>query len=208
MAEAANWMDMDGAGTPAGGLIVQFYRGTKLDPIATQAQGIPVHKGIDYVKVGIAGEKDNTIFEVDLVRADRRWPEQYRAYKEGREQIGDGTPLEVLFPASPEIVLNMKANHIHTVQQLANYPDSGSMGFATTYKQRAQQFLKGLEGNKFLEMEQMAKNAQNEVAELKAMVAQLSTAQAPVRQAPMIEAEPPRRGPGRPPKIREEGAPT
>lgn len=201
MADQGQWMEMDGANTQNGGLFVQFYRGTKYDPIETAAQGFPVSKGVDYVKIGIAGEKDNTIFEIDEKslttiggtsgRVDKRWPEAWRAYKEGRQQSMEGTSLEVLFPASPEVVMNLKANNIYTVQQLANYPDSSEFKFGLTFKLRAQQFLDGLKGNRFHEMEKIASDARNEVAELKAMVAQLSAAQ---------QTEPKRRGPGRPPK--------
>lgn len=208
MADQGTWMDMDGANTQSG-LFVQFYRGTKHDPIATAAQGFPVSRGVDYVKIGIAGEKDNSIFEVDEKsntmiggtpgRVDRRWPELWRAYKDGREQSMSGTSLEVLFPGSPEVIANLKANNIYTVQQLATFPDSSEFKFALTFKQRAQQFLDGLKGNRFHELERENQNTKSELAEVKAMLAQMSAQQT----APRRRGRPPA---VKPPELAPQGA--
>ncbi len=196
--EKADWMDVDGAQT--GGVVVHFFRGTKYDPIKTGEEGYPVSRGIDYMRVGIAGEKDNAIFEIDPksliavgssspLPVNRRYPELWRAYKDGREQSMSGTSLEVLFPGSPEVVANLKANNIYTVQQLAEYPDSSEFKFGLTLKQKAQQFLDGLKGNRFHELERQAAQDRAELEEMKRMVAQLTAQQeAPKRR-------------GRPPKV-------
>jgi len=213
MAESANWMDMEGAQN-SGGLNVQFYRGTKRDVFNSTLQGLPLDVGIDYVKVSNAGEKDNVIHEVNELHK-RRWPEQWRAYQEGRAQIADGTPMDMLFPGNPEIVSTLKANNVHTIEQLADYPDSSLTAFTPTWKAKAQQFLKGKVDNRFPELEARAKQAETELAEMKAMVQQLMAAQqantAPINVDQVevanivpVEPEQPRRGPGRPPKPQED----
>lgn len=212
MAESANWMDMEGTQN-SGGLNVQFYRGTKRDVYNSTLQGLPLDVGIDYVKVSNAGEKDNVIHEVNELHK-RRWPEQWRAYQEGRLQIADGTPMDMLFPGNPEIVSTLKANNVHTIEQLADYPDSSLTAFTPTWKQKAQHFLKGKVDNRYPQLEREAAEAKAEVAELKAMVEQLlagqtRTASPAVEQVEVAhivpaDPEPQRRGPGRPPKTQED----
>lgn len=209
MAESANWMDMEGA-QDKGGLNVQFYRGSKRDVYNSTLKGLPIDVGIDYVKVSNAGEKDNVIHEVNELHK-RRWPEQWRAYQEGRLQIADGTPMDMLFPGNPEIVSSLKANNVHTIEQLAEYPDSSLTAFAPTWKQKAQQFLKGKVDNRFPELEQRAKDAEARLLEMDAMIKQLMAAQGnsvadQVEVANIVPAdpEPQRRGPGRPPKTLED----
>jgi len=210
MAESANWMDMEGAQN-SGGLNVQFYRGTKRDVFNSTLQGLPLDVGIDYVKVSNAGEKDNVIHEVNELHK-RRWPEQWRAYQEGRAQIADGTPMDMLFPGNPEIVSTLKANNVHTIEQLADYPDSSLTAFTPTWKAKAQQFLKGKVDNRFPELEARAQNAEARLVEMEAMMKQLLASQGSVNSADQVEVanivpvdpEQPRRGPGRPPKTQED----
>ena len=40
-------------------------------------------------------------------------------------QLGTGLPLQEWAPLSRSQVLELKANHIHTVEQLSEIPDSG-----------------------------------------------------------------------------------
>lgn len=206
-AENANWMDIEGQTT--GGLNVQFYRGTKRDVFGSIAAGYPIDVGVDYVKVSHAGEKDNTIMLMSELTPKQRqdWREQMTAYKEGRTQVANGTPMDLLFPGNPEIVSTLKANNVHTIEQLANYPDSSSMQFAPTWKAKAIQFIDGKKDNRFPALEQRAKEAEAQLAAMKAQLDQLIAA----KQAPAIEdeveianIEPVKRGPGRLPKPLED----
>lgn len=196
-----------------GSLIVEFFRSSKRDIYQSIQQGIPVVNGIDMVKVMQAGEKDSTIFEVNEMHK-RRWKEQWKAYQEGREQIGDGRALDMLFPGNPEIVETLKHLHIHTIEQLANTPDgSVSAAFVFTWKQQAQKFLGGIQENRFPQLEHDLEeaNARNkQMAEQMALMQQqMATLMA--RQATgedgdehIVPApdnpEQVRRGPGRPRK--------
>jgi len=141
---------------------VRFYRGTKRDNFRSQEAGYPIEVGIDLVEIRQFGEKDSTIHEVSG-RDKARWPRHWAAYEQGREQIGDGTPLDLLFPKNPEIVATLKANHIHHIQALAVLPDSSNFAFAGEFKKKAIAFLDGIgKGQKFHALEKRA-----EVAELK-----------------------------------------
>lgn len=55
-------------------------------------------------------------------RVKRRFPAQYKAWKEGREVAQEGTPLEILL-GQTALLHTLKASHIHTVEQLAGLTD-------------------------------------------------------------------------------------
>ena len=186
MADNAIWSDMDGGEAlgPTKGLIVRFYRGTKRNVFKSTAEGYPQDEGVDYVRIGQVGERDDVVHEVRLIQADKRWPEQWRAYQEGREQVSDGMPLDMLFPGNPEIVSTLKANHIHTIEQLADITDASKFAGALVWQQKARKFLESRKDDAVPQME----------AKMAALLAQVEALKAANEQKP-------RRG--RPPKAQE-----
>ena len=132
---------------------VRFYRGTKRDNFASQQAGHPVDRAVDMVEIRQFGEKDSTISEVNDEHR-MRWPNSWLRYQQGREQIPDGTPLDMLFPRNPEVVSTLKANHIHTIEALAALPDTVTFQFAGEFKKKAGQFIEGInKGQKFHQLE-------------------------------------------------------
>jgi hypothetical protein len=186
MADNAIWSDMDGgeATGPTKGLIVRFFRGTKRNVFKSEADGYPQDNAVDYVRIGQVGERDDVVHEVRLINADKKWPEQWRAYQEGREQVADGMPLDMLFPGSPEVVSTLKANHIHTIEQLADITDSNKFSFALVWQQKAKKFLEARQGDAMPAME----------AKMAALLAQVEALKTAAENKP-------RRG--RPPKAQE-----
>lgn len=182
MADTAIWSDMSDTPMPGKGLIVKFFRGTKRNVFKSTQQGYPEDVAVDYVRIGQVGERDDVVHEVVLIGADKKWPEQWKAYQEGREQISDGMPLDTLFPGNPEIISTLKANHIHTIEQLASITDTSKFAFALPWQQKAARFL---ESRKADAMPAMA----SKMAELEATIEALKQAQ----------ANRPKRG--RPPKV-------
>lgn len=124
-------------------LVVMFYAGTKLNEFKSKAQGVPIYDPVDMIKVFHPGEPLN-VPERPVIESDkRRFRDQWDAFKEGKDQKVEGTPLTALFPGKPEIIKTLEAIHIHTVQQLANLSDTGqqNMMFGLNLKQEAQKFL-------------------------------------------------------------------
>ncbi len=196
MADNVIWSDMEGP-TPNKGLIVQFKREAKRNVHLSNEQGYPVDEPIDRVYVWQAGEKDNVIFDVNELHK-RMWPQEWAAFQQGVEQMASGTPLDALFPGNPEVVSTLRANNINTVQQLASLPDSSvAFKFAGEFRKKAEQFLQGVENNRFPALEQRNADLENQVKALMAQMQQLMDA----KSADTEEA--PRRGPGRPPKQQE-----
>lgn len=166
------------------GVFPKFYRGEKIDPIASQEAGVTVTKAIDMVVIFQAGEKDNVKEEVNVLH-QRRWPQHWAAYQAGVAQMQTGTSLAMLFPANPEAITALNSANVWSVQALAQVPDSAGavLPFLTTWKKKAQDFLAQAEAGKgfhaaekraeaaefkALELEDLIKAQAAEMAELKA----------------------------------------
>lgn len=173
-----------------------FRRSSKRDNFASQQAGYPIEKGIDVIEIRQYGEKDSTIREV--TPADQvRFPQQWAAYQQKREQVQDGTPLDMLFPKNPEVVATLKANNVHTIQALAAVPDSTTLNFIGEYRSKAKAFIDGIDkGKGFHALEKKLEDAELRNMELED---RLKALEAKLRSRDDDEDEP-RRGPGRPRK--------
>lgn len=153
-------------------LYVEFYRGAMLNGPASREAGTPIYRPVDMVRVIQPGERD-VAEHLATPEYQRRWPVQWAAYQQDRQQMADGTPLDVLFPAQPETVATLKAAHIHTIQQLAAITDTaiGNLPMGRTLVDTAKQFLaKASGGADFQKLK--AENEQLN-ADLRAMKARL-----------------------------------
>jgi len=148
----------------------RFYKGQKQDTFASSQQGVAVVKNVDMVEIFQAGERDTTKEEVNELHK-RRWPRHWEAYQQGTAAIADGTPLELLFPAHPEVVAELKAKHIYTIQSLVGVSDSTTgIPFLTEHKKKAAAFLDQVEKGKGfhalekkLEESELARMAQDDL---------------------------------------------
>lgn len=183
MADAGMWID-EKTSAPAnpGALVVQFHLDSKYMPADSEREGHPVYKQIERVTVW-TDKDNNNIFDVDE-RHRRKWPQEYAAFKAGREQAVSGTPLNALFPGQPEMVDMLKAERVHTVEQLAGVQDPNQFKFAYTLAEKARKFL--------------GSQKANEVPQMQAQMEQMAET---IRQLQEQLAERPRRG--RPPKTEE-----
>ncbi len=144
-------------------VFARFYKGQKLDGAASQEAGRPVHKAVDMVEIRQLGEKDSVIHEVNELYK-QKYARAWQAYSAGMEQIADGTPLALLFPANPEVVETLKGYHVYTVEALVKIPDSTvSIPFLSDFKKKAEAYLDTAEKGKGYH----ALEAKLEAAELK-----------------------------------------
>lgn len=175
-------------------MLAIFYRGTKRDNFASQQAGYPIEKGVDMIEIRQFGEKDSTRREVtpsDQIRFAQRWA----AYQQGREQVQEGTPLDMLFPKNPEVVATLKANNVHTIQALAAVPDSVNLPFIGEHRAKAKTFIEGIDkGKGFHALEKKLEDAEFRNMELEDRVKAL---EAKLRSD---DDDDTRRGPGRPRK--------
>lgn len=124
--------------------IALFYNRSVHNPIKSEGAGTPIHDDVDYVRIHQPGERLN-IIDRPVTAADRaRFPRQWADYVGHREQIPDGTPIDLLFPAHPNVGANMRGLGIHTIEQCAELSghamDVIGMG-AMEYCNRAKEYL-------------------------------------------------------------------
>ncbi len=166
-------------------LYVIFYAGTKINAFKSQQQGAPVFDPVDMIKVFHPGEPLN-VPERPVIENDKhRFRAQWDAYKEGKDQKVEGTPLSVLFPHNPEIIKTLEAVHISTVQQLANISDTATqnMMFGFNLRDKAKQYLSvAQQGVQFHQFEQERENLQQQIKELTEKVALMQAAEKPAPQ--------------------------
>ena len=106
-------------------LAVRFYAREELQPFATEQQGRPIYKTVDFIHIEIPGDR-NTIIDCH-VRPDHvtRFPVQWARYQNSKtdDQI-EGTLLKEwgLFTASQ--CEELKFFKFYTVEQIANATDT------------------------------------------------------------------------------------
>jgi hypothetical protein len=153
---------------------VVFHAKQILDPVATAQHGRPQFKSVDYVRIQHPGERDYTDDPVsDKPNIVMMFPRQWAAYQQAKVYVPEGTPVEMLFPQAEEapIAGNLRAQGIHTVEQLANLNSAGmervGMG-AQHYVNHAKKYLetssKGVEYHR-LQKELAARDNKIEVLE-------------------------------------------
>jgi len=105
------------------GVRPEFYMDAVLDQAASMKAARPIYHDVERVKIIIPGIVTNIhVKNVDDVDR-RRWPEEYRAFREGREQPLDGTPLEEWPILTKAMVEELKHWKIRTVEELAQLSD-------------------------------------------------------------------------------------
>jgi hypothetical protein len=96
-----------------------FHHFAVHNPQKSAEAGTPIYDDKIFVKIMEPGNSleivDREVTEIDK----RNWPMQWNQFVQSLEQVPDGTPLDVLFPTSPGTCHTLKANNIHTVEQLA-----------------------------------------------------------------------------------------
>jgi hypothetical protein len=96
-----------------------FYMEPQLDPQKSAEMGRPIKKDTIMVRIAPPGERLNIVVRPAQQSDTRRWPMQWNQFQQHKKQTGDGTPIEMLFPATPSIAANLKASGVYTVEQCA-----------------------------------------------------------------------------------------
>lgn len=174
-------------------LVIKFEAGTKLNAFKSNAAGTPIYDPVDMITVYHPGEPLNVPKRPVNDLDKRRFRAQWEAFKEGKEERIEGTPLSVLFPGNPEIIKTLEAIHIRTVQQLAGISDTGTqnMMFGFNLREKAQKYLAVTEKSvEFHKIEQALADRDAQIRELTEGMAALK-AQLAVQPVAQQAAQPP-----------------
>lgn len=176
----------------------EFYLRPKPDKAATLAEGRPVFKMVEYIRIS-GGDLRNLPDKPAHEGHRRAYPREYAAFKAGTSQdSASGTLLSAWGGVSPERVEELRFFRIHTVEQLAEVPDGqlNQMGLHTRKeRERARDYIKTAKGNApVMQLRSELESRDARIAELERRLELMLTQQRPAEEAP------PKRGPGRPPK--------
>lgn len=156
----------------------------------SETAGRAVMEQKEVVEVRFAGTKNySPVFPADafwqregnrVITYAERWPEQYRAFKEGNPQEANGTPLEMLRDQgiTPELISLCRALKIYSIEALYHLEGQAlkSLGMnANRLKEAAKAHLADRLG---------AREALSEVDKLRAEIAELKAGLVPAEETP------------------------
>ncbi len=130
---------------PTDGNFYEFYVEAVYQPYKSEKENRPIFEDQVFLRI-ITGASNGKNVRCRPATDDdkKRWPAQWSQFEAGNVQCGVGLPLQEWAPLSRSQVMELKANHIHTVEQLSEIPDSGldrlGMG-ARDLREKARRFV-------------------------------------------------------------------
>ena len=125
-------------------MLAMFYTRPMHNPAKSTEAGRPVYDDVPYVRIHPPGERLNIVDRPATGNDAKRFPVQWAQFSQNREQIPEGTPIDLLYPEHPSIGAMLRANSVHTIEQCAELSgpaiDSIGMG-AQRYCNDAQKYL-------------------------------------------------------------------
>lgn len=125
-------------------MVAMFYNRPMHNPARSQEEGRPFYEDRVYVRIHPPGERLNIVDRPATDQDRRRFPVQWQQFSENRQQIPEGTPIDLLYPEQPSIGAMLRASGVHTIEQCAELSgvaiDEIGMG-AQKYSNEAQKYL-------------------------------------------------------------------
>jgi len=148
-------------------LVVFFFMKSVKNEFKTRETGAPYHDNMTYIRIHEPGERLNVVERPATDGDKQRFPIQWNKYLQNKEQIPEGTPIELLFPNNVALADNLKAQGVFTVQQCAklsaNAIDNIGMG-AQEYVNMANKYLENANsGVEFHKMQETIKKKDQEI---------------------------------------------
>lgn len=125
-------------------MVVMFFNKGVQNQAKSAAAGRPVFEESIFVRIHPPGERLNIIERPANDSDKRRFPMQWAQFQENRQQIPDGTPIDLLYPDHPAVAQNLRGWGVHTIEQCAdlsaNAIESIGMG-SQRYVNDAQKYI-------------------------------------------------------------------
>lgn len=158
-------------------LLVKFFMKPRQDKAASEREGRPIFRDVEYVDIKIPGNRNSGACRPATEMDRARFPDHYKAFKERiSQEVNEGTPLAEWPLISRSMAEELSFFHVKTVEQLATMSDAQAskfMGLAGV-RQRAKLWLESVEKEKPLwEMDQKMRAQKAEIQELKNSLADL-----------------------------------
>lgn len=113
------------------GLYVEFRMDALQDHAKSTEEGRPIFTDTPFITIMFPGDKTKKIDrpvklkdDIDGPSDPRRFPRQWEQFKAQEEQSSEGLPIQQWSVLTKGQALELKAMGIHTVEQMAELPDS------------------------------------------------------------------------------------
>lgn len=165
------------------GLFVTFYDEAIRQNFESEQQGRPVFKDVPHVHIMFPGDRTKEVKRPVKLSGDEsspsdpeRWPRQWAAYQAQAAEVVDGLPVTEWAPLTKSQAMELKALHIHTVEQLAAVPDHALTWLGAREMQaKARAFLaQATDGAEVLRLKAENEALRTDLELLKQQVAELS----------------------------------
>ena len=160
------------------GKVINFYWATVHNPAKSREAGMPVEDKEIFIEIFTPGEEGTEKIVRPITENDKReFPQHWAAFQQNRVHVPEGTPIEVLFPADPQIPKMLRYHGIHTVQLCAKMSphaiETLGMG-AQDWVNKAKRMIDFANEHKSEHLvEQLKQQHQNEINSLKNQIAEL-----------------------------------
>lgn len=154
----------------------QFFMQPEQDALASREAGRPIFIDKPYIKIMVPGDKDNIVVRPVRATDMERYPRQWSAFEQKREQPLEGTPLAEWPGVTRAQVEELAFFGIKTVEALAQMPDATAQKFMgiQSLKQKANDYI--AEAKKQAPLDKMREELamrDHEIAALKDQMKQL-----------------------------------
>jgi hypothetical protein len=183
--ETAGWTNESFMEDNRGKMAVFFHAVQIKNNYKSELEKRPIFEEKIYLKKLVPGDStlviDRPMRETDI----EEFPIEWARFEQKKEQKADGTPIDAWAAISETQKAEFKALHIFTIDQFATLPDSAGnkiMGF-NDLRAKARAFIGAAQDSEMMnkiraETDEKLKAQEAEMAELRAMIAELKTKKA------------------------------
>ena len=129
----------------------EFYLKAIQDEDKTKAEGRPIHKMVEYVKIEVGGDRFNVVDRPARDEHRQKYALAYKAFKEDKDQdSAAGTLLSATGLIDPSRIEDLKYFKVRTVEQYASVPDGnlGALGMgALNERKKCRDYIELSKGN-------------------------------------------------------------
>lgn len=129
--------------TGAGESYPRFYIESIQDVLASEQAGRPIFRDVEMVQILMPANRLLSPTHKVTTIDQQRWPNEYKAFRDGEELAPNGTPLEHWNALSRAQVYEFKGLHMRTVEDVAKMTDAAAqqIPFGTRFREAAAAYL-------------------------------------------------------------------
>lgn len=170
-------------------MIAMFYNRPTANPGKSSEAGRPIFEDRVFVRIHPVGERLNIVDRPATVQDQRRFPTQWNQFKDNRQQIPEGTPIDLLYPEHPSIGASLRAGGVHTIEQCAELSgtaiDQLGMG-SQRYSNDAQKYIAA--ANKGVGAAQIRKELEERDSQIRTLTHVVETLKSEVQRLSEVNA--------------------